>query len=158
MRRNLTAALSIGVGVALASPFADNSAEPHLLRARNIVDNIAGSYDFVVVGGGAAGLVLGARLSEDANHTVLVLEAGGTGEDYQDRIGAHPSCCKVRSRPNACPDIPGNTYYDSLWSTPLNWAFETVPQANANNSQFEWPRGKVLGGPVFLSPSAQGEN
>ena len=43
-------------------------------------------------------------------------------------------------------DVPGNAYYKSLWNTPLNWAFTTVPQTAANNSQCEWPRGKTLGG------------
>jgi choline dehydrogenase-like flavoprotein len=34
------------------------------------------SFDYVIVGGGLAGLVLAARLSEDANIEVLVIEAG----------------------------------------------------------------------------------
>ncbi|KIW82134.1 hypothetical protein Z517_05161 [Fonsecaea pedrosoi CBS 271.37] len=130
MRCSLSFVLAAGAGIVAAAPSAHEPREPHL-RARNIIDStsIADSYDFVIVGGGLAGLVLGARLSEDANHTVLVLEAGGDGDEFRERI-----------------DTPAYAYYESLWPTELNWAFQTTPQPNANNSQCPWPRGKVLGG------------
>ncbi|KAI3113255.1 CAZyme family AA3 [Penicillium roqueforti] len=119
MRTGLSATQIVGASL-VASHFAN------ALSPRTEIDD---SYDFVIVGGGQAGLVLGARLSEDKNHTVLVLESGGNGDDYRKRI-----------------DTPAYAYFDSLWTTPLNWDFYTVAQTNADDREIEWPRGKVLGG------------
>ncbi|KAJ5603159.1 hypothetical protein N7537_006115 [Penicillium hordei] len=119
MRSSLSVTQIIGASL-VANQFAS------ALSPRTKIDD---AYDFVIVGGGQAGLVLGARLSEDKNHTVLVLESGGDGDDYRKRI-----------------DTPAYSYFDSLWTTPLNWDFYTVAQPNAGDREINWPRGKVLGG------------
>ncbi|KAI0698246.1 GMC oxidoreductase [Cytidiella melzeri] len=107
--------------------------EPDLhAHRRNILNTdaqIAEAYDFVIVGGGTAGLALAARLSEDANHTVLCLEAGDTGDAVKSSI-----------------DTPAYAYYQSLLGSSYDWAFNTINQAGANNRPISWPRGKVLGG------------
>ncbi|KAF3384270.1 Alcohol dehydrogenase [acceptor] [Penicillium rolfsii] len=120
MRSSRTVARIISASLAVTAPVT------YALSPRT---EISTSYDFVIVGGGQAGLVLGARLSENSNHTVLVLEAGGNGDDYRERI-----------------DTPAYSYFDSLWTTPLNWGYYTVPQPNAQDRAIYWPRGKVLGG------------
>ncbi|KAG5643926.1 hypothetical protein DXG03_009334 [Asterophora parasitica] len=101
------------------------------LLARGYVteDTVADSYDFVIVGGGLAGLVLAARLTDNLKTTVLVLEAGSSGEDVADRV-----------------NTPSGAYTASLLYTPNDWQYKTVPQPLAGDRRFDWPRGKVLGG------------
>ncbi|EWM17098.1 GMC family oxidoreductase N-terminal domain-containing protein [Kutzneria sp. 744] len=82
-------------------------------------------YDFVVVGGGTAGSVLAARLSEDPSTTVLLLEAGSA---------TAPLAVSV---PPAWP-----TLLDSL----ATWGFRTVPQPALLGAELPYPRARLLGG------------
>ena len=51
---------------------------------------VSQKYDYVVVGGGTAGLCVAARLTEDPNVTVAVLEAGENR--IEDKNVSTPSC------------------------------------------------------------------
>lgn len=100
------------------------------IRSHSIRRNLAGAsqglnatstiFDYVIVGGGTAGLTLAARLSETPSTRVAVIEAGGF---YEDSIGNGSQL-----------SIPAE---DILWAgknvTDVNlnvdWGFDTVPQA-----------------------------
>lgn len=84
------------------------------------------SFDYIVVGSGSSGAALATRLSQDGQHTVLLLEAG---ED--------DSWTWLR--------IPAGVAY-ILRSQRSIWRFQTEPEATLKNRSIFWPRGKVLGG------------
>jgi choline dehydrogenase-like flavoprotein len=82
-------------------------------------------YDYVIVGAGSAGCVLAARLSEDPEVSVLLLEAGppDTNENIHVPLG-----------------------YLKLARTEVDWDYCTAPEANCDGRRLALPRGKVLGG------------
>jgi len=88
-------------------------------------------FTHLVIGGGTAGLVVAARLSEDATITVGVLEAGPAAFD-EPRINV--------------PGRLGETLF-----TEYDWQFETIPQPGFNGRTLAWNRGKVLGGSSALN-------
>ena len=85
-------------------------------------------YDFVIVGGGSAGSVLGNRLSADGSTTVLVLEAGRSDFRFDPFI----------HMPAALPYPIGSRFYD--------WRYESEPEPFMNGRRVFHARGKVLGG------------
>ncbi len=80
-------------------------------------------YDFVIVGGGSAGCTLAARLTENGEHRVLLLEAG---PDYVEE------------------ELPAELASSNNLTTSHDWGFESEPLAGGRRVPL--PRGRVLGG------------
>ena len=83
-------------------------------------------FDYIIIGGGSAGCVLAARLSEDPDVTVALLEAGP------------PDTSVLIHCPAGLAVLAQNGQ--------ANWKFQTVPQPGLNGRRGYQPRGKVLGG------------
>ncbi|KAK2038780.1 alcohol oxidase [Colletotrichum somersetense] len=90
------------------------------------------SFDYIIVGGGTAGLVLASRLSEDDDVRVLVVEAG-----------ADKSTDPLVLTPGLVAGLYGKEEYD--------WNFTSVPQPGLNNRRINQARGKMLGGSSALN-------
>ncbi|MFN4141735.1 GMC family oxidoreductase [Aestuariivirga sp.] len=82
-------------------------------------------YDYVIVGGGSAGCVLAARLSEMEATKVLLIEAGPRDTN---------------------PYIHMPVGFFKMTAGPLIWGYETAPLRHANNRTTVYPQARVLGG------------
>ncbi|MCW2913929.1 MAG: Choline dehydrogenase [Actinomycetia bacterium] len=83
------------------------------------------AYDYVIVGAGSAGCVLAARLSEDPDVRVLLLEAGPPDDALEIRMPVG---------------------FTGLFKSRYDWGFETTPQEHAHGRRVYWAQGKTLGG------------
>lgn len=80
-------------------------------------------FDFVIVGGGTAGLVIANRLTEDPSVQVLILEAGVNR--------------------NLDPNVQIPAYFRHTYGHPdYDWCYSTVPQQSLNGRVVPYPRGK----------------
>jgi len=82
-------------------------------------------YDYVIVGGGSAGCVLAARLSEDPETSVCLIEAGGA---------------------DSSPDIHVPAAFGKLFRTAVDWDYDTHDEVHLDRRRVYLPRGRVLGG------------
>ncbi|KAI0016138.1 putative GMC oxidoreductase [Xylariomycetidae sp. FL0641] len=89
------------------------------------------SFDFLVVGGGTAALVVASRISEDSGQRVLVLEAGS---DISND-----------------PRVQTPAFYTSLQKTDADWGFLTVPQPKLDGRLMSLSQGKALGGSSVIN-------
>ncbi|WP_102960790.1 GMC family oxidoreductase [Mangrovicella endophytica] len=85
--------------------------------------------DTVIVGGGSAGALLAARLSEDPSRNVLLIEAG---------------------REPADPDIWNPAAWPALQGRSYDCDYRTEPQAGTGGRVHRWARGKLVGGSSCL--------
>lgn len=86
---------------------------------------MAQGFDYVIVGGGSAGCVLAARLSEDPSARVCLIEAGGKDSN---------------------PLIHMPVGFAKMTTGPLTWGLMTAPQKHANNREIPYAQARVLGG------------
>ncbi|KAI1346177.1 glucose-methanol-choline oxidoreductase-like protein [Xylaria sp. FL0043] len=92
------------------------------------------SYDFIIIGGGTAGLVLARRLTENAGVEVLVLEAG---KDM-----------------TADPRVTTPALFPTLLGSEADWNTVTEAQSALSNRKISIPHGRVLGGSSAINGQA----
>ncbi|KAK7718816.1 hypothetical protein SLS63_010422 [Diaporthe eres] len=102
------------------------------LVARGAPEYANNTYDYIIVGGGAAGAAVATRLSQTLkNSSILLIEAGP----------AAPEELKI--------NVPG--IFGSTIGGPYDWNLTTTPQSGLGDRQVALARGKVLGGSSALN-------
>jgi choline dehydrogenase len=87
-------------------------------------------YDYIVVGAGSAGCAIAARLSEDPNTKVLLLEAGGDNREEHMYVPA---------------------MFGQCFKTAHDWDFYSEPEPHLGMRKNYLPRGRGLGGTSSLN-------
>ncbi len=90
-----------------------------------------GEFDYIVVGGGAAGCVLANRLSADPDVSVLLLEAGNDEKWIWTKIPVGYLYCINNPR--------------------TDWCYKTEPEPGLNGRSIIYARGKGLGGSTLIN-------
>jgi choline dehydrogenase len=93
------------------------------------------TYDYLIVGGGTAGLALANRLTESGKHTVAVIEAGSFYEISNSNLSMIPRW------------VWNGAGLDFSDANPLvDWMIETEPEDGLQGQRIHYPRGRCLGG------------
>ncbi len=98
----------------------------HLRRFMTTLTRTPETFDYVIVGAGAAGAILAHRLSEDRQATVCLLEAGG--HDWHPWLHIPAGFIKV------------------LFNPAYTWQFSSEPHEQTLGRRVPLPQGRVLGG------------
>ena len=102
-----------------------------LINKKQLKDTNNPHFDYVILGGGTAGIVVASRLSENPNITVAVIEAG----DFEKNN----------------PNVTSISALGLAKNSRVDWQYESAPQTFAANQSFIWSAGKGLGGSSLIN-------
>ncbi|XXG95739.1 hypothetical protein Hte_002009 [Hypoxylon texense] len=132
-----TACIAVSLAVSAvvhATPVGSHIQARRLLGSSFGMPGDNATYDYVIVGGGIAGLTLATRLVEQNAGTVAVIEAGTFYEIGNSNVSQVPALDTAFSGKGARD-----------WQPLIDWGYMTTPQAGANNDSIHYTRGKCLG-------------